>query len=473
MMGFKEVETKDCPVEKLKTLQLDEANASGDEKEAEVNGTPGATKSKKKKKKKKKKKATMEATPEVDNHEDVPEVDNEASDEEAAAENEKEEGGEASSKKKKKKKKKKGPKTQTEPPTVPVSKIFLKNSYPLGEVCDYREDNLWRVTSEEKRHLERLNENIYTDLRRAAEVHRQVRQYAQKVIRPGMTMIELCETIENGTRALVEENGLAAGVGFPTGCSLNECAAHYTPNPGDTRKLSFGDVCKIDFGVHVNGRIIDSAFTLTFDQRYDPLLNAVRAATNAGIKEAGIDVRLCEVGAVVQEVMESYEVELDGKVYPIKPIKNLNGHSISPYHIHSGKTVPVTDNGDNTKMEEGEVFAIETFGTTGKGIIREDSDCSHYMRNTDGPASIFEKPRAEALLQSINTHFGTLPFCRRYLDRAGEKKHLFGLKQLVDADIVTPYPPLVDSRGSYTAQFEHTIILRPTRKEVLSRGTDY
>ncbi|KAJ9058173.1 Methionine aminopeptidase 2 [Entomophthora muscae] len=349
MMGIKEVETKDCPVEKLKTLQLDEANASGDEKEAEVNGTPGATKSKKKKKKKKK--TTMEATPEVDNHEDVPEVDNEASDEEAGAENEKEEGGEASSKKKKKKKKKKGPKTQTEPPTVPVSKIFLKNSYPLGEVCDYREDNLWRVTSEEKRHLERLNENIYTDLRRAAEVHRQVRQYAQKVIRPGMTMIELCETIENGTRALVEENGLAAGVGFPTGCSLNECAAHYTPNPGDTRKLSFGDVCKIDFGVHVNGRIIDSAFTLTFDQRYDPLLNAVRAATNAGIKEAGIDVRLCEVGAVVQEVMESYEVELDGKVYPIKPIKNLNGHSISPYHIHSGKTVPVTDNGDNTKME--------------------------------------------------------------------------------------------------------------------------
>jgi len=36
-----------------------------------------------------------------------------------------------------------------------------------------------------------------------------------------------------------------------------------------------------------------------------------------------------------------------------------------------------------------------------------------------------------------------------------------------------PYPPLVDVKGCYTAQYEHTILLRPTRKEVLSRGDDY
>jgi hypothetical protein len=32
-------------------------------------------------------------------------------------------------------------------------------------------------------------------------------------------------------------------------------------------------------------------------------------------QEAGIDVRLCDVGAAIQEVMESYEVEIDGKVF--------------------------------------------------------------------------------------------------------------------------------------------------------------
>jgi methionyl aminopeptidase len=34
-------------------------------------------------------------------------------------------------------------------------------------------------------------------------------------------------------RYLVGENGLSAGIAFPTGCSLNHVAAHYTPNSGD------------------------------------------------------------------------------------------------------------------------------------------------------------------------------------------------------------------------------------------------
>lgn len=68
-----------------------------------------------------------------------------------------------------------------------------------------------------------------------------------------MTMTEIAENIEDGnemlltasngrsadiypgTRALVEENGFESGIGFPTGLSLNHCAAHYTPNAGDTK----------------------------------------------------------------------------------------------------------------------------------------------------------------------------------------------------------------------------------------------
>lgn len=47
------------------------------------------------------------------------------------------------------------------------------------------------------------------------------------------------------------------------------------------------------------------------------------------------------------------------------------------------------------------------------------------------------------------------------------------LKDLCDKGIVTPYPPLCDVKGCYTAQWEHTILLRPTCKEVVSRGEDY
>lgn len=75
---------------------------------------------------------------------------------------------------------------------------------------------------------------------------------------------------------------------------------------------------KVDFGTQIDGRIIDCAWTVSFNPKYDPLLEAVKEATNAGIKAAGIDVRLCDIGESVQEVMESYEVELEGKTYPVK-----------------------------------------------------------------------------------------------------------------------------------------------------------
>jgi methionyl aminopeptidase len=233
-------------------------------------------------------------------------------------------------KKKKNKKKKKAGSKQTEPPTVPVSKLFPDSNFPLGEIQEYTNEyffvlcsNLWRTTNEEKRYLENLEKDNYNEARKAAEVHRQVRAYAQKTIKPGMTMIEICELIENGTRNLIEVNGLEAGIGFPTGCSLNHVAAHYTPNSGDPTVLQYDDVMKIDFGTQINGRIIDCAFTMSFNPKYDKLLEAVKEATNTGIKQAGIDVRLCDIGAAVQEVMESYEVEIDGKTYQ----GNLFSHS--------------------------------------------------------------------------------------------------------------------------------------------------
>jgi methionyl aminopeptidase len=54
---------------------------------------------------------------------------------------------------------------------------------------------------------------------------------------------------------------------------------------------------------------------------------------NVKNQEAGIDVQLCHIGASIQEVMESYEVEIDGKTFPVKSIRNLNGHSIAPYSM--------------------------------------------------------------------------------------------------------------------------------------------
>ncbi|GFP57000.1 hypothetical protein ACSS6W_004452 [Trichoderma asperelloides] len=382
-------------------------------------------------------------------------------------------------KKRKPKKKKKNPTSQTEPPRVMVSQLFPNKNFPKGEEVEYKDENNYRTTNEEKRHLDNLNSEFLADYREAAEIHRQVRQYAQKVIKPGQSLTEIAETIEDSVRALTGHSGLEegdalkAGMGFPCGLSLNHCAAHYTPNAGNKMVLQQNDVMKVDFGVHVNGKIVDSAFTMAFEPKYDPLLAAVRAATNAGIREAGIDARVGEIGGVIQEVMESYEVEIDGTTYPVKSIRNLTGHTILPYSIHGTKAVPIVKSNDQTKMEEGDVFAIETFGSTGNGYVRDDGEVSHYAKVGDVSHVDLRLSSAKSLLNVINKNFGTLPFCRRYLDRLGQEKYLLGLNSLVQNDIVEAYPPLVDKKGSYTAQYEHTILIRPTVKEVISRGDDY
>ncbi|EHK39543.1 hypothetical protein TRIATDRAFT_143315 [Trichoderma atroviride IMI 206040] len=382
-------------------------------------------------------------------------------------------------KKRKPKKKKKNPTSQSEPPRVMVSQLFPNKNFPKGEEVEYKDDNNYRTTNEEKRHLDNLNSEFLADYREAAEIHRQVRQYAQKVIKPGQSLTEIAETIEDSVRALTghagldEGDALKAGMGFPCGLSLNHCAAHYTPNAGNKMVLQQNDVMKVDFGVHVNGKIVDSAFTMAFEPKYDPLLAAVRAATNAGIREAGIDARVGEIGGVIQEVMESYEVEIDGTTYPVKSIRNLTGHTILPYSIHGTKAVPIVKSNDQTKMEEGDVFAIETFGSTGNGYVRDDGEVSHYAKVGDVSHVDLRLSSAKSLLNVINKNFGTLPFCRRYLDRLGQEKYLLGLNSLVQNDIVEAYPPLVDKKGSYTAQYEHTILIRPTVKEVISRGDDY
>lgn len=103
-------------------------------------------------------------------------------------------------------------------------------------------------------------------------------------------------------------------------------------------------------------------------------------------------------------------------------------------------------------------------------------ETSHYAKRADAPNVSLRIASARSLLNTITKNFGTLPFCRRYLDRLGQDKYLLGvradpvdagppavavtdlpgqLNNLVSSGIVEAYPPLCDIKGSYTAQFEH------------------
>jgi methionyl aminopeptidase len=105
--------------------------------------------------------------------------------------------------------------------------------------------NLWRETSEEKRELQRLHDDMINDVRQCAEVHRQVRSYMSKIVQPGIKLIDMCETLEDSVCKLIKKRGLEAGIAFPTGCSLDWVAAHWTPNSGDKTVLTYDSVMKL------------------------------------------------------------------------------------------------------------------------------------------------------------------------------------------------------------------------------------
>lgn len=77
---------------------------------------------------------------------------------------------------------------QTTSPRVALANLFHNQRYPEGEVVEHVTDNdsLRRTTVEELRHLSIVNNmdvEFLSDYRKAAEVHRQVRQYVQTIAR--------------------------------------------------------------------------------------------------------------------------------------------------------------------------------------------------------------------------------------------------------------------------------------------------
>lgn len=329
------------------------------------------------------------------------------------------------------------------------------------------------------------NNNIKNDLfcsekiknmRKAASIHKQVRKYAQSIIKPGVKIFDICENIDSKIVELYGKNTLEDGIGFPVGLSINDCAAHDSAVPNDKRIVTNEDVIKIDFGTHTNGNIIDSAFTVAFRPKYKPLLESTYEATWNAIKQAGVDAYIDDISKDIQETIESYEIELNNKIYPIKALTNLGGHTIEPYKIHAGNLLL---NGlispTNKRMKLGECWAIETFATTGNYnfVVNGTDEVSHYMLNSSAEPQKLLLKSSKNILMYIKNNRLTLPFCTRWLEKNSIENYRGGLIELEKKNIIKSYPPLMSIKDSYTSQFEHTIYLHEFGKEVLSYGDDY
>lgn len=124
---------------------------------------------------------------------------------------------------------------------------FLREGADGGGLCVSGEVQLYAKSSADAagREADLASAADLEAFREAAECHRQVRRFAQSICKPGVSLTWLCQQLEAKTLMLsgaASSSGkLERGRGFPTGCSVNECAAHFTPNPQEDYVLKTGE----------------------------------------------------------------------------------------------------------------------------------------------------------------------------------------------------------------------------------------
>ena len=299
---------------------------------------------------------------------------------------------------------------------------------------------------------------------KACKVHKEVMNnlVENKIVKPGVSLNYLVSTIENLVCEKINydvSNPLKGGCGFPANISVNEVVAHYTSGYLKDYIIKEDDIVKVDFGVHYEGSIIDSAQTFHFNPKYDEFINISKKATNYAISLSGPDVNLGDLGKMIEEYVKSKEVEIDNKIYPLYTLKDLTGHNIGPYVIHKSKALPNTAIQYPVKMEEGDIFAVEPFVST-TDLSYYDDPVELYMINKNYKNLINKLKKQELLLfNKILEKYFMLCFCNRWLkDLKIYDENIF--IKLINKKIIEEYKTIYVKSGNYVSQFEHNIYIK-------------
>ncbi|MGC8961527.1 MAG: type II methionyl aminopeptidase [Candidatus Bathyarchaeia archaeon] len=294
---------------------------------------------------------------------------------------------------------------------------------------------------------------IEEDVLKACRIAAELRRKVSRTIHPGKPIILVCEEIEDEIRRL---GGQPA---FPCNVGINEVAAHYTSDINDAGKIPWDGVVKIDFGVHVNGYIADTAFTIALSPRYQTLVRAVEDALEAALDSLKPGVKAGEVGAAIERTIKSWGY---------KPIRNLMGHKMERFILHAGKSIPNVSALDGTHILEGELYAVEPFLTTMNGegsVVELDKGFIYRLHREKGVKDRY----AKELIKRIRERFYTLPFTIRWLkDEIDNPGFTNTFKQLLDNGNIKVYPILVEKRGEPVAQAEHTVLITHNGCKILT-----
>jgi len=281
-----------------------------------------------------------------------------------------------------------------------------------------------------------MNDEVMDKYLESGRIAARILQRGRDEIKVGASYLGAVEMIEE----MVKAEG--AGLAFPLNVSINEDAAHDTASSEDGRVFSQGDMVKLDLGVHIDGYIADTATTVDLGEHL-LLVEASRSGLEKAISLVRPGVTIGELGTAIH-----YEIESRG----FRPVANLTGHGLDRFMIHTPPNIPNVRVQGGPVLDEGMVFAIEPFATTGSGRVYEKFRTEIYQQQALHPVRL---PSARHMLEEIRPRKG-MPFSRRWL--SGTKRDL-ALQALLRAQVIRAYPVLSDVPGSLVSQAEHTLIV--------------
>jgi len=216
-------------------------------------------------------------------------------------------------------------------------------------------------------------------LRAAARVARLTLDTLAKQVRPGVTTGELDETAAHLFAAHGARSAPAFTYGFPRTIliSINDEIVHGIPG---ARRITTGDIVKLDVTVEKDGYIADAAQSVIVTPASaiaHDLAACARAAFRAALTVARAGVRVNEIGRAVER-----EVRRRG----FSVIKGLSGHGVGRT-IHEEPTVPnYYDPFQTDVLTEGLVLTIEPMVSAGSSRFIQASD-GWTLRTQDGSLS--------------------------------------------------------------------------------------
>jgi methionyl aminopeptidase len=271
------------------------------------------------------------------------------------------------------------------------------------------------------------------------------------MVKVGALVLEIAEKAED----LIRQKG--ARPAFPCNVSINEVAAHYSPPATDETTIKEGDMVKVDLGAHLDGHIADTAFTVAFGEKAE-MVEVIERALEAAIAAVKSGIDIGEIGRAVEETVTAAG---------FKPIKNLTGHSLAPWNLHAGLTIPNVNERTEQILSAGDVLAIEPFLTDGAGYVEDQKRMYIFRYLRDAPTRL---RMSRELLRNVKREYRELPFAERWLAKRMSKLRLeLTLRELIGAGALWPYYVLAERAKGKVAQAEHTVIVTEDGCEVTTR----